>query len=83
MDYIHFHSFNLQNFVDPFSVMAISENIDSFQEKEINFEIDDFDLHYVKRQNKTGGGVALYVHKTIKYLIRISLLYLFEWDSVH
>jgi len=52
--------------VFPFSVIAISETWFN-QEKGIDFEMDDYDLHYMNRQNKTGGGVALYVHKTIKY----------------
>jgi len=56
----------LQSFVFPFSVIAIYETWFN-QEKGIHFEMDDYDLHYMNRQNKTGGGVTLYVHKTIKY----------------
>jgi len=31
--------------------------------------MDDYELHYIKRLNKIGGGMALYVHKTIKYSV--------------
>jgi len=31
--------------------------------------MDDYELLYIKRLNKIGGGMALYVHKAIKYSV--------------
>lgn len=62
----------LQTFKYPFSVIAISETWFN-ENKGINFEMEDYDLTYTNRQNKMGGGVALYVHKTIKYSILQSM----------
>lgn len=62
----------LESFVHPFSVIQISETWFN-DDKGINFAINDYDLNYINRQNKTGGGVALYVHKTIHFSIVNSL----------
>lgn len=56
----------LQQFKDPFSIVAISETWLK-ENKEFNFVLEGYDGNYVNRENKTGGGVALYVHKSVKY----------------
>uniref|UniRef100_A0A669B1C7 Reverse transcriptase domain-containing protein n=1 Tax=Oreochromis niloticus TaxID=8128 RepID=A0A669B1C7_ORENI len=56
----------LQQFSRPFSVIAITEtwfNVD----KVIDFCLNGYDLKYMNRLNKAGGGVAIYVHNSIKY----------------
>ena len=58
----------LQQFTQPFSIIAITEtwfNID----KGIDFCLDDYELSYINRERKTGGGVALYIHKSIKCMV--------------
>lgn len=36
------------------------------QEKGADFHIEGYDLHYVNRTNKRGGGVALFVDRDLK-----------------
>lgn len=35
-------------------------------DKGINFELEGYELRYISRQNKGGGGVALYVGSALK-----------------
>jgi len=79
MSLIHFNSrslyanFNnikeyLKQFIKPFTIIAISEtwiNVD----KGMNFELEGYEVNYVNRKNKSGGGVALYVDKTLNYKV--------------
>lgn len=58
----------LDQFTSPFSVIAISETWISL-EKGVEFELDGYNLNYVNRGNKRGGGVALYVDRRLKYKI--------------
>ncbi|XP_042079132.1 uncharacterized protein LOC121814946 [Haplochromis burtoni] len=56
----------LQQFSRPFSIIAITEtwfNVD----KGIDFCLNGYDLKYMNRLNKAGGGVAIYVHNSINY----------------
>lgn len=49
----------LQSFTHPFSIIAISETWFN-KDKGIQFELDDYELTYMNRENKKGGRVALY-----------------------
>ena len=73
---IHFNSrsmyanFNLikeylNQFQQTFSIIAISETWIT-EDKGIDFELEGYELRYINRQNKGGGGVALYVDNTLK-----------------
>lgn len=58
----------LQQFTHPFSIIAITEtwlNID----KGTDFCLDDYELCYMKRGKKMGGGVVLYIHKSIQFTV--------------
>ncbi|XP_024136829.1 uncharacterized protein LOC112151929, partial [Oryzias melastigma] len=58
----------LQQFSHSFSVIAVSETW--FKEDNIfHFELEGYDLNYINRLNKPGGGVALYVKKDMKFKI--------------
>lgn len=62
----------LQQFTHPFSIIAITEtwfNID----KGIVFCLDDYELSYMNREKKMGGGVALYIHKSLKCMVRTDM----------
>lgn len=60
-DYLH-------SFSQPFNIIAISETWIN-NEKGIDFELDGYELTYNNRQNKGGGGVAIYVDK--KNILRL------------
>lgn len=52
----------LRQFTKTFNIIAISETwIDP--EKGTDFEYDGYELNFKNRENKTRGGVALYVDK--------------------
>lgn len=58
----------LSQFKQPFSIIAISETwINS--EKGADFDRESFELNYINREGKTGGGVAVYVDRNPKYKI--------------
>ncbi|XDV33591.1 hypothetical protein PO909_003956 [Leuciscus waleckii] len=76
---IHFNSRSLYaNFLyikeylshlnNPFQVIAISETWLT-SEKGVDYELNGYELNYVNRENKKGGGVALYVDRRLKYKI--------------
>lgn len=50
------------------TVIAISETWLS-TEKGVDFELNGYELNYINRKNKKGGGVALYVDKRLNYKI--------------
>lgn len=58
----------LQQLLHPFSIIAVSETWFN-DDKGIDFELNDYNLNYVNRTNKSGGGVAIYVNKKYKYRI--------------
>ena len=58
----------LQQFTQPFSITAITETW-FYIDKGIDFCLDDYELSYINRERKTGGGVALYIHKSIKCMV--------------
>lgn len=62
----------LQQFHDPFSIIAVSETWIK-EEKGVDFELKDYNLNYVNRTNKAGGGVAIYVHRKFKFRILESM----------
>lgn len=79
MSVIHFNSrslyANFQNIKEyisqlkkPFGVIAISETWIS-EGKGVNFEMDGYDFNYISRENRKGGGVALYVHSRFDYRV--------------
>lgn len=53
---------------NPFQVIAISETWLT-SEKGVDHELNGYELNYVNRENKKGGGVALYVDRRLKYEI--------------
>lgn len=58
----------LHTFYKPFNIIAISETwIDT--EKGIDFELDGYELRYKNRQNKGGGGVAMYIDKSLNFRV--------------
>lgn len=58
----------LQTFLQPFSIIAISETWIN-TEKGLDFELDGYKFMYNNRLNKRGGGVALYIHKSLNYRV--------------
>ena len=63
---------SLKNF--SFSVIGISETWLNKNSPDV-FNICDYEMIHVDRENIRGGGVALYVHKTLKYKIRNDILF--------
>ncbi|KAL7374674.1 hypothetical protein ABVT39_005135 [Epinephelus coioides] len=58
----------LCQFIKPFNIIAISEtriNVD----KGVDFELDGYELSYINRENKSGGGVAVYVDISLNYRV--------------
>lgn len=68
--YKHFDSIKdyLLSFTHPFSVIAISETWFDI-ERGIHFNLDGYELIYNNRISKNSGGVALYIHKSLKFNI--------------
>lgn len=56
----------LRQFKNPFNIIAISETWISI-DKGVDFEMDGYELNYNNRVKKSGGGVAIYVDKRLKY----------------
>ncbi|XP_061906913.1 uncharacterized protein LOC133652321 isoform X1 [Entelurus aequoreus] len=63
---------NIKNFLEhinePFKVIAVTETwIDD--KKGIDFDLEGYELNYINRTNKNGGGVAVYVMKNLNYKV--------------
>jgi len=58
----------LQHNTMQFNIVAISESWLS-HDKGIQLELEGYQLHYVNRVNKRGGGVAMFVDKRLKHRI--------------
>ncbi len=52
------------HFAQSFSLIAITETWIN-PEKGVDFELEGYELNYMSRENKKGGGVAVYVDKTL------------------
>lgn len=68
--YANFHNIKhyLSQFKQPFNLIAISETwINS--DRGMDFEIEGYELTCINRENKNGGGVALYVDKNLNYKV--------------
>uniref|UniRef100_A0A3P9M519 Reverse transcriptase domain-containing protein n=1 Tax=Oryzias latipes TaxID=8090 RepID=A0A3P9M519_ORYLA len=59
----------LCNFSQRFSVIAISETWFNAEKGVENFILEGYELRYCNRLNKGGGGVALYVDKTLHFRV--------------
>lgn len=79
MSIIHFNSRSLyanhqnikeylEQFQKPFNIIAISETWLS-SEKGVDFELNGYELNYINRIGKRGGGVALYIKNSLKYKV--------------
>lgn len=68
--YANFQSIKdyLRQLKNLFSIIAISETWLN-DEKGLDFEIDGYELNYKNRVNRSGGGVAIYVHNSLKYKV--------------
>ncbi len=58
----------LSKFTKPFKIIAISEMWIN-DDKGMDFELDGYELNYINRKNKSGGGVAIYVDKDLNYRV--------------
>ena len=58
----------LSQFTNPFKIIAISETWFN-ADKGMDFELDGYELNYINRKNKSGGGVAVYVDKNLNYRV--------------
>ena len=58
----------LDTFSQPFNIIAISETWLN-KDRELDFDMDGYELSYINRQNKGGGGVAIYVDKTLHFKV--------------
>ena len=62
----------LHQFSQPFSIVAISETwINNV--KGADFELEGYEFNYINRQNKIGGGVAIYVDRALKFKVMESM----------
>ena len=68
--YANFQSikYYLSHFSHPFNIIAISETWFN-NDKGTDFEMDGYEMTYKNRENKIGGGVALYVDKNLNYKV--------------
>lgn len=53
---------------NPFGIIAISETWTN-AEKGLDFELEGYEVNFVNRRNKSGGGVAVYVDKNLNYKV--------------
>ncbi|XP_024116978.1 uncharacterized protein LOC112138628 [Oryzias melastigma] len=58
----------LQNLEHSFNIITISETWFSC-DKDADFELENYELRFVNRVNKKGGGVAIYVQKNLKFTV--------------
>ena len=58
----------LSQITQPFSIIAVSETWMN-SERAIDFELDGYELVYVNRKNKNGGGVALFVDRKFNFKV--------------
>lgn len=49
-------------FTNPFKIIAVSETWIK-ADKGMDFELNGYELNFINRKNKSGGGVAMYVDK--------------------
>ncbi len=68
--YANFQSIKdyLSKFKKPFNIIAITETWLS-SEKDMDFDLNGYEMTYMNRKNKSGGGVALYVENGFKYKV--------------
>lgn len=68
--YANFHNIThyLNQCKQPFNIIAISETWIT-NEKGSDFEIKGYEMCYINRENKKGGGVALYVDQNLNYKV--------------
>ena len=57
-------NYHLSQFKQPFNIAAISA---TWISTEKDFELDGYEFNYINTEEKTGGGVAIYVDKNLKY----------------
>ncbi len=62
----------LHQFSQPFSIVAISETWIK-NAKGAAFELEGYEVNYINRQNKSGGGVAIYVDRALKFSVMESM----------
>ncbi len=58
----------LHQFSQPFNIIAISETWIT-ADKGMDFEMEGYELRYMNRKNKGGGGVAIYVDRNLKFRV--------------
>ncbi|KAL7373405.1 hypothetical protein ABVT39_006045 [Epinephelus coioides] len=58
----------LSQIKQPFSIIAVSETWMN-SERVIDFDLDGYELVYVNRKNKNGGGVALFVDRKFNFKV--------------
>ena len=68
--YANYHNIidYLKLFTQHFNIILISETWFS-EEKGMNFEMEGYELLYMNRRNKMGGGVAIYVDNSYTFKI--------------
>lgn len=66
--YAHFSTLKeyLQTFSHPFNIVALTETWLNTA-LDFDFELDGYEFRYLNRENKTHGGVALFIHKSLKF----------------
>ena len=57
----------LRKFKKPFDVIAVSETWLNPEKGLDNIELYGYELNYRNRENKGGGGVALYIDRNLRY----------------
>ena len=58
----------MNQFKQSFNIVAISETWIN-AEKGVDFELEGFEFVHMARQNKGGGGVAIYVDRNIAFKV--------------
>ena len=70
--YANFHNIKnyLHQFAEPFVILAISETWIN-PVKGTDFKLDGYEMNHINinRENKTGGGVAVYVDKNLNFMV--------------
>ena len=80
--FIHFNSRSLyvnitsiREYLDTFSQPFNIEISDTWinKDRELDFDMDGYELSYINRQNKGGGWVDIYVDKTLNFKVMDSI----------
>lgn len=58
----------LHQFTEQFNIIALTETWLN-GDRGVNFNLEGYDLHYINRVNKSGGGVAIFIDHSVQFAV--------------